>query len=53
MNIKIKFTKAIKEIDDTQEMAHILKTIADDLENGLIDGFYKDFEFHYIDEEVK
>ena len=52
MNIQIIMKNKYKEIDDTITMTIILKQIAQDLENGIIDGYYENFEWHYICEEI-
>lgn len=50
MDIKITMRNEFKEIDNTEEMATILETIAEELREGVICGYHQNYEWHYIEE---
>ena len=52
MDIKIVLKNEFKEIDDTTTMAQILRTIADDLDDGLLNNHYYNYEWYYIYKDI-
>lgn len=52
MGIKIILKNEFTEIDDTNLMADILKSIAEELEQGLLCGYYENYEWEYTCKEI-